>query len=360
MSNGRKALTWSNDGSVCIWREGELSLRFQQDPGVVQAVLSPDEKRLVAICDDFTARLWSVDDGRMLGECIHDGWVGGAAFQSNGNVFFTWSDDSTARRWNATTATQLGDAYRMAGALNGAVYLPRRALLLTWATDGSLQQWRDDRPEKVGRLLRHQDAVIGATYIGEGREILSWGADDTARLWDAGSGAQLIPPLTHKAWVFGAHLRKKQLLTWSFDNTAALWDAASGKRLQTLHHRSLGLQADAGVFLGAFLNDSTAITAGADGELRLWRLPGSDQPLAVLAHQRPAEASPQQYLPGFIQLRQSGLLITWNGDKAVKLWKETPKPDLSTVSPGAIPALLIKATGLRLSEDGEQLVSVVE
>ena len=114
----------------------------------------------------------------------HEGTVWGAAFNRDESRILTWSDDSTARLWDAATGRE------------------------------------------VMAPLRHEGLVWGAAFNRDESRILTWSDDNTARLWDAATGQEVVPPLHHAGPVWGAAFNRDEsrIITWSADNTARLWD----------------------------------------------------------------------------------------------------------------------------------------
>ena len=65
------------------------------------AVFNRDESRILTWSDDKTARLWDAASGKQSGSALHASAVRGAVFSGDGSRILTWSEDMTARLWDA-------------------------------------------------------------------------------------------------------------------------------------------------------------------------------------------------------------------------------------------------------------------
>ena len=62
------------------------------------------------------------------------GSVYGAVFNRDESRILTWSDDKTARLWDAGTGQPLGPALQHEDAVRGAVFSRDESRILTWST----------------------------------------------------------------------------------------------------------------------------------------------------------------------------------------------------------------------------------
>ena len=70
----------------------------------------------------------------------HDGAVS-ASFSKDESRILTWSDDGTARLWDAATGTQLATSLKHDGRVQGAVFSKDESRILTWSGDGAAKLW---------------------------------------------------------------------------------------------------------------------------------------------------------------------------------------------------------------------------
>jgi WD40 repeat protein len=70
-----------------------------------------------------------------------DGRVYGALFSHDESRILTWSDDGTARLWDARTGQPLGPALQHKGSVTGALFSHDESRILTWSDDGTARIW---------------------------------------------------------------------------------------------------------------------------------------------------------------------------------------------------------------------------
>jgi WD40 repeat protein len=117
----------------------------------------------------------------------HEKGLKGAAYISKNNHILTWSDDRTARLWNAEDGAAIGQPMKHKSYVNGAAYISKKNLILTWSEDGTARLWNAEDGAAIGQPMKHEGYVKGAAYISENNRILTWSDDGTARFWDCGS-----------------------------------------------------------------------------------------------------------------------------------------------------------------------------
>jgi WD40 repeat protein len=287
------------------WRVTKV---FAHSAKVIGAIFSKDERRILSWSEDNTARLWDAYTGRQIGSNLkHDGSVLGAVFSKDETRILTWSSDKTARLWDASTGRQIGPSLTHRGFVFGAVFSKDETRILTWSRDARL--WDASTGRRIGLSFTHKDYVYGAVFSKDETRILTWSADHTARLWDASTGRQIGPSLTHSGSVEGAVFSKdeRRILTWSLDNTARLWDASTGRQIgPSLTH--------GGVVRGAvFSRDETKIlTWSEDNTARLWDASTGKQVGPSLSH--------EGFVNGAVFSKDERRISTWSDDNTARLW----------------------------------------
>ncbi|WP_433219974.1 helix-turn-helix domain-containing protein [Dactylosporangium sp. CS-047395] len=239
--DGRLLAAAGADAKVHVWRLGSLThpeaLPALDGPGgtVYALAFSPDGQTLAAAGADHAVHLWHVDSAGVLPVAsLPDS---PAVLQS-----LAWSPDGRA--------------------------------LAAGAADGAVHRWDladPARPAHLAPLTGHTGKVLALAYSPDGALLASGSGDATVRLWDAGPGTAHGAPITGPtSWVNALAFTPAgdRLLAGSSDRTVAVFEVASGRRLQSLHHpapvTALALTADG----------HGLATAGTDGYVRTWTLPG--------------------------------------------------------------------------------------
>jgi WD40 repeat protein len=223
-----------------------LAFKLINDQPLLHAVLphkkrlrgaeySADGGRILTWSDDGSARLWEAATGKpLVPPMTHKKGVDGAQFSPDGSRILTWSDsDATARVWDADTGQAVIPPLAHDDEVWGAQFNADGSRVLTWGFDGTARLWDAATGHPVTPPLTHEGLVQDAQFNADESLILTWSDDGTARLWDANTGKPIIPPLAHKAQVSGARFNadESRILTWSADGTARLWDAATGQAI---------------------------------------------------------------------------------------------------------------------------------
>ncbi|XCN71832.1 MAG: hypothetical protein Q3M24_16170 [Candidatus Electrothrix aestuarii] len=156
----------------------------------------------------------------------HESTVMGAVFNKDETRILTWSDDSTARIWDAASGQPIAQPLKHEDRVTGAVFNKDETRILTWSRDKTARIWDAASGQPIAQPLKHEGPVWGAVFNKDETRILTWSIDKTARIWDAASGQPIAQPLKHEDSVIGAVFNKDEtrILTWSDDKTARIWD----------------------------------------------------------------------------------------------------------------------------------------
>ena len=113
--------------------------------------------------------------------------VAGALFNPAGDMALTFSQDCTARLWEAETghaiATLVHDS-----PVDAADFSPDGRRVVTAAHDGTLRLWDAEPGQPRPATFRHDAQVYSVRFAPGGDRIASAAADGTVRLWDVPVG----------------------------------------------------------------------------------------------------------------------------------------------------------------------------
>jgi N-acetylmuramoyl-L-alanine amidase/WD40 repeat protein/SH3-like domain-containing protein len=190
-ADGDRILTTRGDGpwvwptEIEDWKFSD-PLKLRQQGFVAGAAFAPTGDYLISWGSDKTARIWSSvaiplngngssRAGEQLAVLLHDGPVVGASFIDSGSRVLTWSEDGTARIWNADGSglqeyfgddqDRFSDSRRWEegpqSAYGAEILMPRK--------DGPFHQWDRQASESVSAdvLVRNICAkkLIGALSV---------------------------------------------------------------------------------------------------------------------------------------------------------------------------------------------------
>jgi WD40 repeat protein len=107
-----------------------------------------------------------------------------AAFNSDGRLIVTASDDNTARVWDAARGVPLLAPLEHKGTVLDAAFSPDDRRLITASEDHSARVWDVATGEPLTPPLRHPVAVARAYFGSDGNRAFTVGGDGVVRYWD--------------------------------------------------------------------------------------------------------------------------------------------------------------------------------
>lgn len=233
------ALALSADGSLVAGggRDGTLTVWTTADRGV-QSTLRAHRKAI-------TALLFLADGKTLL-----------SAGQDRSVVF---RDRSTGRSTGALPGVQ-ATVWSLAVSADGG-------LLATGGSDNAVQLWKLPGRTPLRALAGHRDRVLQVVFTGDGR-LLSGDRSGVVKLWDAAAGRELASFQGHQERISGLGVAAARVVSASEDRGLARWSLAGLPGEPTRWQQRSPVEA-----LTMTPDGRLAVTAGADGRLRVWDVP---------------------------------------------------------------------------------------
>jgi WD40 repeat protein len=275
------ATAGSNDTVGRIWnleKESAVATITAHRSGVESVVFTPDGQSLVTTGRDHRVLLSGVAAGIQQASLSgHTGPVEGAEVSRDGSLIATWSEDGTARVWNARVgayARDVGKHDLPPAAKQGPVvgFSPNGRYMLSAGADGTAHLWGSRAPL---RILSHAGPVNTASFSRNSKSVITGSDDGTARVWRVSDG-HLIASLQHGAAITAARLTPngRFAVTAGRDGLVRVWNVATASRARsyelggTINDAELSRD---GKFVVAASSNSTAAIFGiaADRELIL-------------------------------------------------------------------------------------------
>ena len=283
--DGRLFATGAADGTVTVWRAGDVHvlrrvetpapitvLAFTRnrllaasgghvrilttagdpirtvrvDGAVVAAALSPDG-RLLAVsaqrAGSITTRILDAQTGRPR-KVLGERGIGSLGFSANGRLLVTGSTDKTARLWVARTGRLL-HVLRHRGHVVAESFSPSGRELVTSSSDGSAGVWDVSSGTRLLLLVGSTGVAEDAVFSPDGKEIAVAFGDRLARIYDSGDGRLLAPLAGHTDAVtsVGFDPAGQTIVTGSSDGTARLWSANGVDQLSVIDRQRGTVQA---------------------------------------------------------------------------------------------------------------------
>ncbi len=134
----------------------------------------------------------------------HKGWIGGVAFNPDGETLATASADGTLKFWDAATGKLQSSVAAHDEIVSAVSYSKDGAQVATASFDGSVKVWSAAKPgEPLHTFRGHRGAVLSVTFNPNGRAVAAGGIDGTVRVWELDGknepGGRI--QRTHASWV---------------------------------------------------------------------------------------------------------------------------------------------------------------
>ena len=260
------------------------------------AVLTPEERRILAGLPDHTVRLWDRYDSERKPQMVPVGLPGEPVyleFEPSGGQFIVLSSDyqsegeATERTWvqfwrrtmpQRSEVTHVPQTALPTQAVVREGNDPSQAEVLTDTSrdekrlvkidaSGTVRVYDSATGKPLGEPMKHQGPVQSAQFSPDGKRVVTASSDKASRLWDAEGGRPLGKPMNHDGSVNSAQFSPdgQRVVIASDDKTARLWDAATGKPLgEPMKHQGPVQSAQ-------FSPDGQrVVTASQDKTARLW------------------------------------------------------------------------------------------
>ncbi|KXZ56037.1 hypothetical protein GPECTOR_2g1589 [Gonium pectorale] len=305
----------------------QLSILAQHHRAVNSVAFNPNGTLLASGSEDRSVRLWDPLTGEQKAVLFgHTGQVLGVAFSPNGGMIASASVDSTVRLWDASTGEAKGElaghvdwvrdvAFAPAAGTSAAPGAPGK-LLASCGDDKTVKLWELSGPQPSLRssMSGHTDVVYSVAFHPDGTLLASGSADQSIRLWDPATGRQVGRALVaHKFPVTTVAFSPdgKLLASGSHDKLIMLWDMTTCRETGTPCGELAG-HTDK-VLNVAFAPDSVLmVSASADGSMRIWDMVARRVRGVLLGHASSVVAA--AFAPG------GALIASAASDYTVRLW----------------------------------------
>jgi tetratricopeptide (TPR) repeat protein len=239
MPDGKRALAASDvsAGPLELYdlANGRVIRRFDGHTSwIPQVSLSSDGRRALTASNDKTVRLWDVDAGKCLHKLEgHTAEVYSAALSPDGRRAASASADRTVRLWDLETGRELCQCPVNATCV---AFSPDGKQLVIAGAGGPVSLCDAASLKELRTFAGNKGGTWCATFTPDGRRILSAGNDKMVRLWDVESGNELRrfegghTRAVH--WVALSADGRRAVSTSHAEQQVILWDVETGKVLR--------------------------------------------------------------------------------------------------------------------------------
>ena len=313
-ASGERIATAAEDGQLRLWNAKDgtpLSTTMAHPDGVLKLLPSADHQWAASVpypnsLKDFTSKIWSLRDGRLLHTLTHPALVRDAHFSPDGELLATACADGQLRVWSVRDGQLRGSFalsnsplvrvnFRADGkALIGVdetqgaeviswpegqiitelVVDPSDKLIVnaipapgsSWAVAsslGKLKVWQPQR-QQWANVAETSQPLIDLAYLGP-HLLLGSQQDGVLRVWDADRRMALLDVAAHayRTWNFSIERDDSSLLTVGLDGKIRVWPIAPEHRQASTLEALLNCRLPANA---AIATPSTATTNCDDGK----------------------------------------------------------------------------------------------
>lgn len=285
--DGTRAISAGHDGTLNLWdvASGVLSARFTEHAReVLDVTVTADGRRLISASADYSLMVFDltlpVERNENEG---HSGRVRAVAVTPDGRLGMTGCGDDKLRLWNMASGRLVRKLDAGAGGVNCVAASPDSSRVLVAGRDGFLQAWDVPSGTPAYRLEGHYGEIREATFTSDGVRAVSAGYDQRLIVWDLALREPIAEWRPHQGGIRALALdaENHRALTGSFDRSVVYTDLHDGTEIARFegdrgqhdgnepHAKGHSDWVNA-VTLAA--GDKRALSAGADGFIKLWDL----------------------------------------------------------------------------------------
>ncbi|KAJ3030927.1 UNVERIFIED_CONTAM: pre-mRNA-splicing factor prp46 [Siphonaria sp. JEL0065] len=289
----------------------------------------------------------------------HLGWVRSIAVDPGNEWFATGAGDRVIKIWDLATGTLKLSLTGHISSVRGLAVSPRHPYLFSCGEDKMIKCWDLEYNKVIRQYHGHLSGIYCMSLHPTLDVLVTGGRDATGRVWDVRTKNQIFALTGHQGTIADVKTQEAdpQIITASSDSTIKLWDLAAGKSTCTLTNHKKSVRA-----LAINPNEYTFASASTDN-IKQWKCPRGEFIQNLAGHNavvntlainqdnvcfsggdngsmyfwdyktgynfQTAETAVQ---PGSMDSEngifcsafdQTGLrLITGEGDKTIKIWKE--------------------------------------
>ena len=153
----------------------------------VSGIAAYESKYVATAGYDNQVILWDQSTGTPINRVLHDHLANQCAFNSDGSLLVTSSSDYTARVWSVPELRLVAVLNDQEDDVEMSVFHPARPLIATASRDHLLRVY-DDAGQLIQRFSGHTADVISVEWAAEDDELITSSDDGTVKRWSMDEG----------------------------------------------------------------------------------------------------------------------------------------------------------------------------
>jgi WD40 repeat protein len=401
-SDGRKAVSASGDGTICVWdiRTGAAELRLQA-LGVCTCAVTPDDSKIIAGCGDGTLIAWNLQNGReMFRVRAHPKYITAVAATFDSTRAVSASHDGAIKVWDLNSGDVVLTFEKHNAGVTHLLLNPDGKTAVSACLDRVFLVWKLETGAVLSRFAGHAGFPVEVCVSPDGGKVLSADVDQQTKAWLTRTGEKIFDLSQPISFEDDMDFSMNALaitpdgakaLGGSNSGDLMIWDFVTGEELGRKKHpdpvNALAVTPDSKKVVVAAANQITvwnletqteaarfeghsgtirALAISADGQtvisgsedktVIVWRL---SEPARSKANTSAAGARRQGHaksVTGVVVSHSLGRVITASRDESVKIWDSNTGTEVLTVEEMHLRPII----GLGISPDGKKAFTTIE
>ncbi|TPX70250.1 hypothetical protein SpCBS45565_g01894 [Spizellomyces sp. 'palustris'] len=245
--DGSLLASGARDHKVIIWRflpDEEPSKRYQQiglgvghtEPVSTVAFGRKSSRFVLSGSHDRTIKVWDIPDTSVSTELTklktrytfqaHDKDIQSIAVAPNDKLFASGSLDKTAKLWAMEDGRLLGVFKGHKRGIWSVAFSPVDQVLATSSTDKTIKLWSVVDFSCVKTFEGHLNSVLSVSFLSAGMQLVSSGSDGLVKLWTIRSNECVTTLDGHedRIWALAVQKDEKYVVSGSSDSTIVVWE----------------------------------------------------------------------------------------------------------------------------------------
>ncbi len=297
-----------------------------------------DGNLLATASDDKTVKIWDIKKATLLYNLTgHSKYVNAVVFHPFDQVLASGSDDGNIILWQAEGAKPIKTIAAQPAGVKRLAISPDGQYIASAGGDFSIKIFQISDGKEIANLTGHNDEIHSLAFSPDGLYLASTGYDQTLKLWDVRTGS-LVKSVekAHLLWINTVAYTQdgEMLATAGDDKTVRLWNARDLTPIRTLRDFTAPLTA----LTFSFPDGFTLACATYDNKIIFKRTEDGSTVNVLEGHSAPVRAI------GFDQTGK--LFASASEDKTVKLWQIEYDEIAELAGAGDVSRLISGGSGL--------------